>query len=142
MHLFIHLIILFIFVFVLLMLNIPQIAENSYIKMKLYIFVGIFIFEFIVTIIMTLYKKCIIDIGKIAKNSLQIALIAVVAYSICNDLEWNDNPLIANHDLTAKNLAITVVITAFIVFGYFIEMIFTNGAPHINDCINNIYQKK
>ncbi|XWV26500.1 putative orfan [Tupanvirus soda lake] len=143
MHIFIHLIILFIFVFALLMLNIPQIERNNYIMMKLYIFVGIFIFEFIVTIILMLFRKCVIDVGKIAKSSLESALVAVVAYSIYNDLVWNSNPLVEGHDTeTIQNLAITVIITAFIAFGYFLEVIFTDKVPGMNDCLNTIYPPK
>jgi hypothetical protein len=143
MHIFIHLIILFIYVFVLLTLNIPQIAHDDYIKMKLYIFVGIFIFEFIVTIILTLLKRCLINVGKIARNSLQSALIAVVAYSIYNDLVWSKNSLVTGQENSKReNFTITVMITTFIALGYFLEIILTDHIPGINDCLNTIYPSK
>ena len=101
---------------------------------------AIFVFEFIVTLIITLFKKCIINIGRIARDSLQSALIAVVGYSIYNDLQWSSSPLVEGHDKpNVQNLAITVIITAFIAFGYFIEIIFTDKVPGMNDCLNNIY---
>lgn len=143
MHIFIHLVILFIFVFALLMINIPHIAYNEYIKFKLYIFVGIFIFEFIVNIVTAIFKRCLINISRIARNSLQSALIAVIAYSIYNDLVWSESPLLAGQDTNLiKNLTITVMIIAFIALGYFIEIAFTDRIPGINDCLNTIYQKK
>lgn len=143
MYLFIHIIILFIYVFALLMINIPQIANDDYIKMKLYIFVGIFIFEFIVTIIILLLKHCIINLGKVVRNSLQSALIAVVAYSIYNDLLWSNSPLVINLNNEKKQkLAITVIITAFIALGYFLEIALTNHVPTLNDCLNTIYPHK
>lgn len=143
MYILAHLIIIFIFVFTLLMINIPHIERNNYIMMKLYLFVGIFIFEFIIGIITTLIRRCIIDISKITRSSLQTALVAVVAYSIYNDLEWSANPFIASLNTPVKqNLAISVIIIAFVTIGYFIEMIFTSNVPGINDCLNNIYPPK
>jgi len=125
------------------MLNIPQIGDNNYIKMKLYIFTGIFIFEFMVTLITMIYKRCLINIGKIAQSSLQSALIAVVAYSIYNDLIWQSNPLVAGHnDKNMQKLAITIIITAFIALGYFIEIALTSTIPGANDCLNTIYPQK
>lgn len=143
MHLFIHLIMLFIFVYVLLLLNIPQIEENSYIKMKLYLFFGVFMFEFIVNIIIALFQRCVINISKISRNSLFSALVAVVGYSIYNDLIWSSNPLINDQaSNTTKKLTITTIIIAFISLGYFIDIMFSNNVPGINDCLNNIYRDK
>lgn len=143
MYIFINLIFLFIFVFVLLMINIPQIQHDENIKFKLYIFVGIFIFEFIFQLITIIYKSCVIDIGKIAKNSLQSALIAVIGYSIYTDLILSSSPIIPNQDSDKmKNFTITVLITVFIALGYFIDIAFTNTIPGVNDCLNKIYVGK
>lgn len=143
MHLFIHLVILFIFVYALLMLNIPQIEENSYIKMKMYLFFGVFVFEFIVNIIIALFQRCIINVGKIARDSLFSALVAIVGYSVYNDLIWSSNSLINDQVSNAtKKLTITTIIIAFISLGYFMEIMFSNSIPGINDCLNNIYREK
>ena len=139
MRILVHIIILFIFVYVLLMINIPQIAQNDYIKMKIYIFGGIFIFEFIVALITTIFKKCLINIGKIIKNSLLTALICTIGYSIYNDLAWKSNPLVINQTTNVQNLTISIIIILFIIFGYFIEILLNNHVPGINDCLNTIY---
>ena len=143
MNIFIHLVTLFIFVYILLMLNIPHIDSNNHIMMKLYIFAGIFIFELVVALITTMYRKCIINIGKIFRNSLLAALIGVVAYSIYNDLVWKNSSLTAKHEnAKIRNLIITILITAFIAIVYFMEIAVTNKTPGINDCLNNIYAAK
>jgi hypothetical protein len=143
MHIFIHLLILFIFVFALLMLNIPQIEHDSYIKMKLYIFSSIFLFEMLISIFITIYNKCIVNIGKIARQSLQSALVATVAYSIYNDMVLMSSSLLPDQEnVPANNLMITVIITAFVAFNYFIEIIFSNTIPNVNDCLNTIYPGK
>lgn len=140
MHIFIHIVILFIYVYVLLLLNIPQIALDDNIKFKLYIFGGIFLFEFIVNLIITVYKKCIVDIGRIVKNSLYTALVATVAYSVYNDLVWTSSSLIMDQtNKHVRNMTITVIITAFIALGYFMEIALTDQIPGLNDCINTIY---
>jgi hypothetical protein len=143
MHVVVHIIILFIFVFALLMLNIPRIEHDSYIKMKLYIFTSIFLFEMIISIFISIYKKCIVNIGKIAKQSLLSALVATVAYSIYNDMVFMNEPFLLNQESNlTRNLTITVIITAFIALSYFIEIIFTNTIPNVNDCLNTIYPDK
>jgi hypothetical protein len=142
MHILIRLIILFIFIFSLLMLNIPNINPTNRIMMKLYIFMGIFIFEFVVRIIITIFHRCLIDIRKIIKNSLQIALIAVVAYSIYNDLVSLSKPLIMKHnDTNIQIFIITSMVVIFIAIGYFLETILTNISPGVNDCLNTIYRQ-
>jgi len=83
----IRLIILFVFVFALLMLNIPQLAENDHLSYKLYIFCGVFLFEFIVLTFKLIYHKQVIDIGKIVKESFQSSLLAVIGYSIWTDFQ-------------------------------------------------------
>lgn len=147
MHIIIRLIILFIFVFVLLMLNIPQISENNFIMMKLYIFVGIFIFEFIVTVLISYFKRQLFDVGKIAKNSLLSALVATVAYSIYNDITWynaeqSSSGQFVKGTRSVQNLTISVIITAFMAINYFLDSVFANESPQINDCLNKIYPLK
>jgi hypothetical protein len=141
MNIFIHLLILFIFIFALLMMNIPQIAEDQYIQQKIYIFFGIFIFEFIVSIFITIQRKCVIKLSVAAKSSLQSALVAVVAYSIYNDLDRTGNEWITSYKTDQqRGLVISVMITLFITAGYFLEMLFTDVGPKANDCLNGLYK--
>lgn len=143
MHIFIHLIILFIFVFALLMLNIPQIEHDNFLQYKLYIFVGIFIFEFLISLFTTIYRKCIVNLSKIAKDSLQSALIATIAYAVYNDLVWQSSPLVAGQvTRQSQNLCVSVLITAFIAIGYFVDIVLSDVTPKMNDCLNTIYPAK
>ena len=142
MNIIVHLIILFIFVFALLMLNIPHLESNQYIKQKLYIFFGIFLFDLLISIFVTIYRKCIVDIGKVVRNSLLTALIGTIAYSIYNDLTWSNSKFIPDpNNKVATNLTITIIITGFIAVSYFFEIIFGSTIPKMNDCLNNIYSK-
>lgn len=141
MNILIYLITLFIFIYALLILNIPQIAHGNHFKFKLYIFSGVFIFEFIIEIFMAVHNKHLINIGKITKNSILVALISTVAYSVYNDVSRNSNYLIANqNDPYIQNLVATIIIIMFVACGYFIETVITSNSPKINDYINKIYQ--
>ena len=143
MNILLHLIILFVFVFALLMFNIPQIQNDQYIKQKLYIFFGIFIFEFLTNIFITVYRKCIVDLRKVVSNSLEAALVATLAYSIFNDLSWSESSIIPSTDnKIATNLVIAIMITAFLAVTYLLQSFLNKAAPSVNDCLNNIYQKK
>jgi len=133
MHDIIHSVVLFIFVLVLLMLNIPKIAQNDHIKFKLYLFIGISIFEFIVELMITLHHKQLVNIGKMIKNSLVVALVAVVAYSIYTDLSSNDDTIV-------RNLKISIIIIIFIVAARLFDKIILLISPKMNDCLNTIYK--
>lgn len=142
MNILIHIVITFIFVFVLLMLNIPHLQQDAFLKYKLYIFTGVFIFEFCVGIFTAIYKKCIINIGLIVRESLQSALIATLAYGIFNDLVWSSSPLIRGTNTKFKrNLYMTVVITLFVTLGYFFDIVLSSVSPKANDCLNTVYGK-
>ena len=141
MNVLIHLLILFIFIFALLMMNIPQINDDEFIQQKLYIFVGIFLFEFIIGIISAIFKKCVVNISKIARSSLQSAFLAVIATAIYNDLDRLDNPFIVEYNGEhQRKLIISVMIMVFIGVGYFIDVLLTDASPQLNDCLNTLYK--
>lgn len=139
-----RLVVLFIFVLVLLMLNIPQIEKNNFLIVKLYIFIGIFIFEFVTSLLVAFYKKQLFNANKVAKDSLMSALVGVVAYSIYNDIIFfNHSDIISNkYGSTANSIAISATIVFFMVVKYFLEYMFINESPYINDQLNNIYIKR
>jgi len=140
---FIKFIILFVFVFALLSFNIPQLAPSDFIKFKMYIFCGIFLFELISDILTKLYHQQIIDLVQIIKSSLQSGLVAVVAYGMYNDLAHGSCPLADTIDTNNKdNLIISIIIIIGIGINYFIERIFLNLSPKINDRLNTIYPNK
>lgn len=138
----IQIIILFVFVFTLLMINIPKISDHSYIKAKVYIFLGVFIFTFLIKILSAIHRKCLIDIGKVAKDSLLIALLAALALSIYNDFSWSSNKFIIGlQTKLQQNMAKTLLIMLFIASGYFINALLSGFRASANDCLNLIYQK-
>lgn len=104
----IRLVILFIFVLSLLIMNIPNLDDNDNLSKKLYIFCGVFMFEFIISIATTLYNKKIIDIGKIVKYSLQSSLFAALGYSIWSDINTQNvnlpNSSIQNNNEIPQNM--------------------------------------
>jgi len=59
---------------------------DSYIKNKIYLFVGVFCFHFSILMIEQLSKKCAIDITQILKAAVARALYVVLGYSIYTDL--------------------------------------------------------
>ena len=140
MNIILHLIILFIFVFALLMFNFPQLVSKQHIRLKLYIFAGIFIFEFIIGLTTAIYKKCVIDFSNISRNSLYSALLGVVAYSMYTDLVFASNPwVLAHDDEVSRNLTISVFVTIAVAANYLFEFILSGTTPKVNDCLNTIY---
>ena len=134
-----RLIILFIFVLVLLILNIPQAQKNNLLIIKLYIFIGIFIFEFVTSLLISFTNKQLFNTNKVAKDSLLSSLVAVVAYSIYNDMTVFNNCIDSEYNTISNNIAISAIIVFFMIIKYFLEYIFINESPHINDHLNNIY---
>lgn len=139
MHLLIHILIIFIFVLALLFLNFPKLQDDDYLKQKLYIFCGLFILEFILSLVTTIYQKCIIDIGKIVRESFQSALLGVVGYAIYTDLVWKGVSWTKDQTYIVKKLTLSILITALVSGGYLINSFFS---PGLNDCLNTIYQQK
>lgn len=136
-------IILFVFIFALLSFNIPQNNKCNNIKIKLYIFCGIFLFELFSNIFIKVYQQKIIDSAEITKNSLQSGLVAIVAYSIYTDLIYSQDNLANKIDTPVKkNLAISGIIMFGIGINYFAERFFSKLSPKINDQLNIIYPKK
>lgn len=131
-------IILFVFVFALLSINIPQYGKCNFIKVKLYIFCGVCLFELFYNICINIRQKKLIDSSQITKNSLQSGLVAVVAYSIYTDLSCNQNL----NTPTKKNLAISSIVVLGIGLNYFAEKFFSKLSPKINDRLNIIYPNK
>lgn len=135
-----HIVFLFIFVLSMLMINMPQIAENDFIRMKLYLFVGIFLFEVLVVIFKNMYDRKIINIKNICRQALQTALLSVIAYSVYTDLTLIDFNLPDQNNTYIKNLTITSIIIFFVLISYFFDTVLSDIAPGINDELNILYK--
>lgn len=137
-----QLIILFIFVLVLLILNIPQAKKNNSLIIKSYIFIGIFMFEFITSLLTSVISKRLFNTNKVAKDSLMSSLVAVVAYSIYNDITFFDYSINSEYNSIANHFAISIFIVFFMAIKYFLEYIFIIESPNIDDYLKNIYYNK
>lgn len=143
MYILIHFIILAIYVYVLLLLNFPKIRYDDFIMTKLYVFGGVFMFELIIGIVRKIYNRCVIDLGQIAKESLQSALFAAIAYSVYTDLVLTSNPYVSKYNTEmSERLARTVLITAFVMISYTLDNLLTSRMAKANDCLNLLYNKK
>jgi hypothetical protein len=139
----IKLIILFIYVLALMSFNLLRLSDNDFIRIKIYIFSGIFLFEFILDICIKLYKQQIIDLVQITKNSLESALVATLAYCIYSDMVCMNYSFVDNLDTSNKqNLFVTSLITFAIAISYLINSFFATISPKINDRLNVIYPAK
>lgn len=117
MQIYIKLIILFIFTLTLLILNLPQLSDNDLFKRKIYIFCGLFIFEFVVSVLESFYKKMILNTKQIIKSSLETALLGVISYSLYTDLSDS-----TTMDMK-QNIIISASITGGVTVGYLINKI-------------------
>lgn len=142
MNIIAHVLTLFIFTLTILILNLPKIQNNN-IYVKMYIFLSIFVGECFVLFLTQMFSRQVINLNVIVKKSIYVALIAVVAYSIYNDLfdykysfSHNDNVELIN------NIKITICITFSIFMGIIIDSIVSKISPTANDCLNNLYFNK
>jgi len=87
-------------------------------------------------------RNCVINLSRIGKSSLESALFGVIAYSVYNDLVWTGNAWASYDSDVKRNMVISIMITLFIAVGYFLEVIFTDMAPGMNDCLNKLYKEK
>lgn len=118
MRLSVKLLILFIYIFILLVINIPKLADNHYLGKKLYLFFGLFIFEFIVTTADAFYNKVTIETKKTVRSSLLTALVGTLSYSLYLDA-W-ETP---NMEIDMKQDVIT---SAVVTIGVMVEYLIDN----------------
>lgn len=90
MNIFTDILFLFVYILAMLYLELPDIKNNDYPLHKLYLFISIFAYYFIVQIIKKIKNKCVIDPFIILQDCLMIALFCVLGYSIYVDFKyWN-----------------------------------------------------
>ena len=89
-NIFTDVLILFIYIITMFYFKVPNISNNNYVTHKLYLFVGTFAFFFISNMIKNLMGKKQIDIHDVLKDTLIMALVCVIGYSIFIDLRTWD----------------------------------------------------
>lgn len=144
MKLLLHIILIFVFVFSLLMINLPHLQSTDYLMTKMYLFIGVFIFEFIIGIIYQWRTNNVLNVSTIVKNSLISSLLAVIGYSVYSDMTMitsNNYSFLQSDNNIVKKLSISLSATIFVTLGFLIESIFNKLSPNINDSLNKMYNK-
>lgn len=77
---------IYIFIFVLLLLRIPDIGDDQYIRHKIIIFFSLLMFNFSLQLIKKIKSKCIVKTDELLEDSVKMALYGTLGYSIFTDL--------------------------------------------------------
>lgn len=138
-----QMILTFIFMVILVSYNIPSIPRNSLIQFKIYLFVGIFLFEFVSGIMAKMYHKEIVDTERIVKKSIQSGLLGVIAYAIYNDTQIEDRKTISLPDdsINGENLVLSLFITIGMAIGYGTDHLLMVLSPDLNDRLDKVYAR-
>ena len=124
-----YIIFLFIFINILFFFSLPDINNDNYIFHKLLIFIGVFVFQFLIQVISNTYKGCFEAIDAVISTCLKVSIFAVFGYSLFVDAKYMDysKEFIENitEDQQMKILVISSSIVLFILLMKILEMIFS-----------------
>lgn len=117
MNIFINILFLFIYLYSLFFFQIPNLNDNNPILNKFFIFISVFVFQFSLTIIEKIKKKCKINMKDLITESLYSGFLAVIGYSIYNDLIFmniidSSSVIVSNKKI--NYFYVTLIITLFI----------------------------
>jgi len=138
-----HMILVFAFMVVLISYNIPSIPRNDLIQFKIYLFIGIFLFEVLSGVLVKLYHREIVDTERIVRSGIQSGLLGIVAYSVYNDLQIEESKTIAlpSDSINNENLVLSLFVTMGIAAGYGTNALLINLSPDLNDRLDKVYAK-
>lgn len=113
---FIDSIVLFIFILVLMYLGYPEINNTNYLKQESIIFINIFWFYFIYQLLKKLKYNCSLIFNEFFMDCLQIAIYAIVGYSIYVDLIYSKtfSDFFKDAGDIKKKITIAFIISLFI----------------------------
>jgi len=129
-------VLIFIFIFLSLIIGTPDFTHNdNLIKNKLFLFIGIFIFQLLIKSIYKLKNKGTknIDIKAIIKDSILVALFSIIGLSLYFDIitmECTKNYITSFMDLdniNSRSLLISFVISVFIFASIIINIVVNNN---------------
>ena len=126
MNILVNLFFLFIYVYLSLIFKFPNIATNNYILHKFYIFLSLFVFQFMLVMCTSTLNGCTINLKDCAINALSVATSGIIGYSIYIDLLCNGT--IKQYKLNGFKpaflyLNITILIILFISFIKVLQML-------------------
>jgi uncharacterized protein with PQ loop repeat len=118
---------IYIFLITLLYMKLPDIDNDNYIEHKIYIFLSIFVFGFMLQTIKRIRSKCVVKTEDMLFDSFKTAVAGILGYSIYTDLihmestkEYFEN---LGHSVINKIAIVALIIVAFIVLAKVIEMV-------------------
>jgi drug/metabolite transporter (DMT)-like permease len=115
----------------ILYIKIVNVDNDNFLFHKFLFFISIFVFNVILFIIHNMKQKCKISMKNVIKNSIYIAIVGIVGYSIYNDFKFMSSTSNYFENLTYSPLTNNIIISSIIVlvisFSKFFEMIFTNN---------------
>ncbi len=139
MNIFTDILFLFVYILTMLYLELPDIKNNDYPIHKLYLFISIFAYYFVVQIIKKIKNKCTIDPFLILQDCLIISLFCVLGYSIYVDLKYWDytKETITAIDSTDFNSilkgysSVALIIVSFVTVVQLVKILFKGS---VNEC--------
>ena len=90
MNPFLNLFLLFLYV-IAVFYFVVDVNNKQYLRDKLVIFLAMFFFQFLLSLISKITNKCKIEIWDIVNESLRVAFIGVIGYSVYTDLTIMEN---------------------------------------------------
>uniref|UniRef100_A0A6C0EAY1 Uncharacterized protein n=1 Tax=viral metagenome TaxID=1070528 RepID=A0A6C0EAY1_9ZZZZ len=135
---------LFIFAFILMLLlfKLPNVEDDNYIRHKLGLFMGIFLFSFALQILKKLRSNCQMRTQKLLYNALKFATAGILGYSIFTDLVHMESTKGFFEDLEfstkRKVLMISLIVSSFIALVEVTELVLLDdrnncGTVTVND---------
>ena len=134
MNIFTDTLFLFAFILTLLYFNLPDISDDLKILHKLYLFLSISSFYFLIQLIKKIRNKCEIDVMIIFQKSIYVGLICILGYSTYIDFTIMKNlqPYFVFPDDKIK----TMFVVALTIVGFYliIELVFLMFMTEKNIC--------
>lgn len=129
MNIFTDVLFLFVYIMTLLYFRIPDVANNSYLTHKFYLFLSIFGYYYVIQMIKKVKNKCKIEPYDILKDSINMSLFCVLGYSIYVDMVHMDQTKsyfgdITTVDINKRFIVIALIMTIFVTVLQLVKMMF------------------
>lgn len=120
---------LFIYIFTLFFLRLPDVTNSNYFMHKIFIFISVFAFSYVLELIKLIKNECKIDTNIILQKSLNTAIYCALGYSIYVDMLYMNSTSsyfgnIAEVNLTNRFLVISLIIIVFVTSVRLVELLF------------------
>ena len=129
MNLFANLFFIFLFLFSMFSFRMPNVENDNYIMHKLVLFIAIFCYQLLLSIVTKIRDKCKIDINQLISESLQMALFCVIGYSIFIDVKYMNSTKVAVGRVMKKNfrfIYVTFIIVLVVAIIKSAQLMFRN----------------